>query len=311
MNLRIDLKSPLRRNVSLASHCTMQVGGEANYFAEPASEEELVELLEFVHQENIPFIILGKGSNVIFPDDGFPGLVITLIHFEQDKIRFDPEALTVTASSGIYLYRLVLACRDQGFAGTEFLANVPGTLGGALIMNAGFSRFPGQTNQIGDLVEEVTILHPDGRKAVLAKKELEFSYRHTNLQGKIVLAGKLKLWRRKPEEIQQEIRANFEDRNRKQDLQYPSSGSIFKNPRPPLPSAGELIERLGWKGAKVGGAMVSVKHGNYIINNGGAKSADVVQLIQKIKKAVLDATGILLESEVRIMENPGGAEERP
>ena len=306
MNLRTDLKSSLRLNVSLAGHSTMQVGGEAKYFAEPSTQEELAELVEFARQENIPFMILGKGSNVIFPDGGFPGLVITLIHYEQDGIVFDPDEPCVTASAGIYLYRLVLACRDQGLAGAEFLANVPGTMGGALIMNAGFSRFPGQTNEIGDLVEEVAVLGADGKKEILAPKDLEFSYRHSNLQDRIILSGKLKLWRRNPQEIEREIRANFDTRNSKQDLRHPSSGSIFKNPPLPAPSAGQLIEQTGLKGMRVGGAMVSAKHGNYIVNGGGARSSDVIQLIQKIQKAVFDATGISLETEVRIIEGPQG-----
>ena len=280
----------------------MQVGGPARYFAEPATQEELSELVEFARHENLPFMILGKGSNVLFPDEGFDGLVITLIHFEQEGIVFGPEEPWVTASAGIYLYRLVLACRDRGLGGSEFLANVPGTMGGALIMNAGFSRFPGQTNAIGDLVEEVYVLGDEGKKEIIPRQDLQFSYRRSNLQGRIILGGKLRLWRRKPEEIQREIRANFEDRSDKQDLRHPSSGSIFKNPLPPNPSAGELIERAGLKGSRIGGAMVSAKHGNTIVNTGGAKASDVIQLIRKIQETVLDATGISLEPEVRIIE---------
>ncbi len=151
MSLRTDLKTLLRPNVRLANFCTMQVGGPARYFAEPSTEEELCDLVEFAQQENIPFFVLGKGSNVIFPDDGFPGLVITTIHYEQDRIEFDEEKLQVRASAGIHLYRLVLACRDHGFGGGEFLGNIPGTVGGAILMNGGFSRFPGQKNEIGDL----------------------------------------------------------------------------------------------------------------------------------------------------------------
>lgn len=282
----------------------MQVGGNARYFAEPASEEELLELLDYARQEDLPFTILGKGSNVLFPDAGFPGLVITLIHYEQDKMAFDEDRLTVRASSGIYLYRLVLAARDAGLAGIEFLCNVPGTLGGALMMNAGFSRFPGQRNEIGDLVEEVTVLNSDFKKEVVARKDLKFSYRQSHLGGRIILSGLLRLWRRNPGIIGREIRANFENRNRKQDLQHPSSGSIFKNPAPPSPSAGQLIERLHLKGVRIGSAMVSPKHGNYVINLGGARSSDVMALVDQIQKTVFDATGILLELEVKIIEAP-------
>src|SRR5689334_21238650 len=124
MNLRDDLKTLLRRDVRLSQFTTIQVGGLANYFAEPASEEELLDLLEFAKKEQLPWMILGKGSNLIFPDEGWPGLVITLIHYEQGALQFDREKSLVSASAGIYLYRFVLACRDQGFGGAEFLANI-------------------------------------------------------------------------------------------------------------------------------------------------------------------------------------------
>ncbi len=282
----------------------MQVGGLARYFSEPKTEEELFDLLDFARHENLPYMVMGKGSNLIFPDEGFPGLVITLIHYELDKIVFDEEEPRVTASAGTYLYRLVLACRDHGLGGSEFLCNIPGTLGGALFMNAGFSRFPGQSNEIGDVIEQVTVLDEHGTKQTLHANQIEFSYRHSSLQGKIILSGTLRLWRRRPEDIQTEIRANFDYRNEKQDMKHPSSGSIFKNPGKPNLSAGQLIEKAGLKGTRVGDAMVSLKHGNYFINMGSAKCADIVQLIQKVQKSVFDATGILLEPEVRIVEKP-------
>ena len=304
MSLRIDLKASLRPNVNLSHYCTMQVGGPARYFADPSTEEELLELLDFARQENMPYFIMGKGSNLVFSDEGFDGLVISLIHFEQDKIIFDEEAFTLLAGSGIYLYRLVLAARDRGLGGTEFLCNVPGTVGGAVMMNAGFSRFPGQFNEIGDLIEEVATLTSEGKKEILTRKDLQFSYRHSNLAGRIVLSAKLKLWKRKREEIQNEIRANFDYRNKRQDLRHPSSGSVFKNPGPGQPSAAKIIDELGLKGLKVGGAMVSERHANYIINTGSARSADVIDLIRKVQQTVFDARKILLEPEVRIVEKP-------
>ncbi len=304
MNLRDDLRTLLRRDVRLSQFTTMQVGGLANYFAEPSTEEELLELLEFAKNEQLPWMILGKGSNVIFPEDGWPGLIITLIHYEQNRLLFDKEKCLVTASAGIYLYRFVLACRDQGFGGSEFLANIPGTVGGALVMNAGFCRFKGQSSEIGDIAEEVTVLNSHGEKETLARKDLHFSYRRSDLEGKVVLEGTFHLWRRPSEEIQKEIKANFDYRNAEQDVRFPSSGSIFKIPGPGLPSAGQMIDQMGLKGTRVGDAMVSLKHGNYMINAGKAKSSDLVSLIRKVQKAVLDGTGILLEPEVRVIEKP-------
>ncbi len=304
MNLREDLKTLLRRDVRLSQFTTMQVGGLASYFAEPSTEEELLDLLEFAKKEQLPWMMLGKGSNMIFPDEGWPGLIITLIHYELGALHFDKEKSLATASAGINLYRFVLGCRDNGLGGAEFLANIPGTIGGALVMNAGFSRFKGQTSEIGDITEEVTVLNADGVKEILARKDLHFSYRHSNLEGKVVLEGTFRLWRRPAEEIQKEIKANFDYRNTEQDLRFPSSGSIFKNPGPGLLSAGEMIDQLGLKGTRVGDAMVSLKHGNYMINAGKAKSSDLVTLIRKVQKSVLDETGILLEPEVRIIEKP-------
>lgn len=301
MSSRIDLKTPLRRKVPLSRYTTMQVGGEAEYFAEPASEEELTELLEFAQQENLPVHLLGKGSNTIFRDEGFAGLVITMIHFAQEKIEFHRELPLVSVSAGVHLYRLALASRDHGLGGVEFVASIPGTVGGALAMNAGFSRWPGQKNEIGDLVEQVVAMDFQGKKEILNKPDLKFSYRQSNLRDKIILEATLRLWRRPSEAIEKEIRANFKYRNREQDVRYPSSGSIFKNPSEGKLTAGQLIERLGMKGLEVGGAMISKEHANYMINLGHARGRDFIELIAKVQKAVWDATGIELETEVLVV----------
>lgn len=279
----------------------MRIGGPANYFAEPRTEEDLTETLQFATDEKLPVFILGKGSNVVFSDAGFPGLVITLIHFRDQELRVNQESHEVTASAGVHLYRLATYCRSVGLSGCEFLSGIPGTVGGAVMMNAGFSRFSGQKNEIGDILQDVTVLDETGQRRKLGRDELHFEYRHSNLQGKIILEATFKLWRRPAELIEEEIKANFDYRNREQDLKHPSSGSIFKNPPKPHPSAGRLIDQLGLKGTKVGGMTVSPKHGNYFINTGQATCADLVALIEKIQKAVKDGYGIELEPEVRII----------
>lgn len=304
MNLRIDLEVLLRRNVPLSGYCTMKVGGPADCFAEPERETDLVDLLDYAARENLSWMVLGKGSNVIFPDEGWPGLVISLARFEQDRIVFDSLKPVADVSGGIQLHRFALACCEHGMAGAEFLANIPGTIGGALVMNAGFSRFRGQTNEIGDLVRDVTVLNADGTKETLAREQIEFSYRRSSLKGKIVLSARLALWRRPKDKIRQEIAAGMEHRNHFQDLRYPSCGSVFKNPKPPAPKAAQLIDKVGLKGARIGGAMVSDKHANYIVNVDHAKSSDVLELIEKIRKTVLDATEVLLEPEIRIIKRP-------
>ncbi|MBI3306685.1 MAG: UDP-N-acetylmuramate dehydrogenase [Candidatus Omnitrophica bacterium] len=302
MSLRTDLKVSLRRNVALSQYTTMQVGGPADYFAEPTAEDELMEALEFASQENLSWTILGKGSNMIFPDEGYLGMVISLLQYEKDRIHFDTVHMRVTASSGVHLYRLAAACRGMGFGGAEFLAGIPGTIGGAVMMNAGFSRFSGQMSEIGDILDEVTLINSKGKKETRLRDQLNFSYRKSGLEGNIILEAKLKLWKRSPEQIDHEMKANFDYRNTKQDLRYPSSGSIFKNPAPPLPSAGRLIEQAGLKGLRIGGIMVSDRHGNYFVKVGPATSADVIELIRKVQKSVFDATQVSLEPEVRIIQ---------
>lgn len=302
MNSRADLGSTLRRQVDLSHWTTMQVGGPAEFLAEPVTESELLEAIDFAGRMRVPWIIIGKGSNMLFSDEGYSGVCISLHRYDADRIEIDPERKTVTASGGVLLSKLVLKCRDAGFSAPEFLANIPGTLGGALVMNAGFSRFPGQRNEIGDLVEEVLVLTPSGAKEIFKREELGFSYRQSSLEGRIILSGTLKIWKRNPSLIQREIQENFRYRNKVQDLNFPSSGSIFRNPSFPNPSAGYLIEQVGLKGTRVGGAMVSNKHGNYIVNIDHATSSDIIQLIEKIQKVVFDETGIILEIEIRIVK---------
>ena len=282
----------------------MQVGGPARYFAEPATEEELLEILDFARHEDMPYFILGKGSNVIFPDAGYPGLVVSLLQFEKNRLEADQENQTVTASGGTHLYRLALFCRDVGLSGVEFLSGIPGTVGGAVVMNAGFSRHTGQHNEIGDIIEEVTVLNTQGKKEVRSRKVLSFGYRSSNLTGCIILEAKLRVWKRDTQAIEGEMNRNFEYRNHEQDLKHPSSGSIFKNPAAPAPSAGRLIDSLGLKETQVGGIMVSPRHANYFIKVGPAKSSDVTELIHKIQQTVFDATQVFLEPEVRIVQLP-------
>lgn len=282
----------------------MQIGGPAESFAEPSNEAELSAILSYARRESIPTVILGKGSNVIFPDEGFPGIVITLLQFEKNRIDFDPQSPEVRVSAGVHLYKFVLACRDHGLGGAEFLANIPGTVGGALVMNAGFSRFAGQRSEIGDIVTEVTVLNQDGTREVLTKDHLEFQYRKSNLMDRIVIEGCFRLWRRTPAFIEKEIRACFRYRNDKQDLKHPSSGSVFKNPPSPLPAAARLIDELGLKGTRIGGMMVSPKHANYFINVGQGKCSEMSELIQLIQNRVFNAKGIWLEPEVRFIAKP-------
>ena len=279
----------------------MRVGGPAAYFAEPVTEEQLSKLLEWSQQGGLSHFILGNGSNVIFDDQGFQGLVISMRRFQNDLIKVDLDASRITVSAGVSLARLVRFCQESGLAGAEFLAQIPGTVGGALVMNAGFSRHSGQRNEIGDLVEEVRALKATGQPVHLSRSDLSFSYRHSNLSTYILLEATLPLWRRSKDQIQQEMTANLNFRKTNQDVHEPNAGSIFKNPGPPQPSAGALIDQAGLKGKRIGGIQISEKHANYFVNKGGATCADVVALIKEVQKTVFHATGITLEPEVRII----------
>ena len=308
---KFDLKVPIRTEVPLHRYSTIQIGGDARFFSEPTNLEELESLLEFARAEDLPLIGIGKGSNILFSDEGFPGLVITFIHYEPTRIVFNEKEESVTASSGVNLYRLALAARDAGFGGVEFLSHIPGTLGGALMMNAGFSRIPGEKKEVGNLVEEVTVLTPDGLIRRLNREELTFHYRKSSLEGYIILEARLKLYPAKSEAVQFEIEACFSYRNRVQDLRYPSAGSVFKNPGGSQGSAGQLIEQVGLKGHRIGNAMISDRHGNFIVNLGGARAADVLDLIRLAQEKVFDSFEVRLEPEIRIVrvDEPVGSGE--
>ena len=300
MSSSITSTPALQRNVPLAPYTTLRIGGSADYFAEPENEAELSRLLHWAKQEALSFFILGNGSNVIFEDAGYKGLVISMRRFRSDRILMDFDRSRVTVSAGVSLARLARFCQESGLAGTEFLAQIPGTVGGALVMNAGFSRHAGQRNEIGDLVEAVRAFQKDGTLVTLARPEMKFSYRHSGLEGYVILEATLALWRRPKDRIQDEIMANRDFRKAKQDIHEPNAGSIFKNPGAPDPSAGALIEKAGLKGKQVGGIRVSEQHANYFINTGNATCAEVVRLIQEVQKEVFHATGITLEPEIRI-----------
>ena len=239
---------------------------------------------------------------MVFEDSGYEGLVISMRRFRNDLIKMDLDRSQVTVSAGVSLARLVRFCQESGLAGTEFLAQIPGTVGGALVMNAGFSRHSGQMSEIGDIVQEVRALQKDGAPVMLGREDLEFSYRHSNLDEYLLLEAILKLWRRPKDQIQNEIKANHDFRKTRLDITEPNAGSIFKNPLGPHPSAGALIEKAGWKGKRIGGIQISEQHANYFLNIGNATSKDVLQLIKEVQKAVFHATGITLEPEIRIAQ---------
>lgn len=300
MNLSAATDLKIRRNVALSAFVTMQVGGRANYFAEPTTTEELSAILAWAHEEKLPYFILGKGSNAVFDDEGYAGIVISMLRFRSEDIRV--ERNEVIAGAGVHLYRLAKFCCNHSLAGAEFFANIPGTVGGAVYMNAGFSRQAGVKHETADVLRNVRILDSHGKEHTLTCSDLEFSYRKSKLPaGAFVTEARFHFKPGVKDEIAKEMQANFDYRNTKQDLKFPSSGSVFKNPPAPAPSAGLLIERNGLKGRRIGGMQVSEKHANYFINVGKATCQDLRALIEEVQTVIFVAEGIRLEPEVRII----------
>ena len=246
-------------------------------------------------------MVVGRGSNVLFPDNGFPGLVISLQKFETDKVYFGHDG-KVKASAGVSLFRLSALCQERGVSGLEFVCHIPGTVGGAVWMNAGFGRPDRPYREIKDVLESITTLGPDGKLHIFARGDIEFGYRQSNLNDYLVLDATFCVSPSTTEKVRADVKANFTYRNTVQDLRYPSVGSVFKNPKKQMSlSSGKLIEKVGLKGFRIGGAMISEKHGNFILNVGQAKAADVLGLIGLAQARVRESFGVDLEPEVKII----------
>jgi UDP-N-acetylmuramate dehydrogenase len=278
----------LRCDEPLKKHSTFRIGGFGEFFATVNSAVNLPHALAFCVEEKIPVTVIGWGSNILFPDDGIGGLVVK---FVADNIRFDDEM--VNAQAGALLPALAGTAAANGLSGLEFACGIPGTIGGAIVMNAGVKY-----ESIGDLVEKVSGFEMDGTKASRSREQLSFGYRSSNLEdGRLFITDVLlKLKRDDPAKIRKKM-ADFTDKRKAtQPLEYPSVGSIFKNP--PDTPAWELIEKAGCRGLRIGDAQVSGKHSNFIINLGAATYRDVKSLIEIISERVEKTSGIALELEV-------------
>lgn len=255
----------------------------------PENEEELREIWLKCQEQGIPFRLFGRGSNVLFPDEGLTG--VTVISTGLAQSAWDSERVRVGA--GYSLARLSQEAADRGLTGLEFARGIPGTVGGAVIMNAG-----AHGGSIQDILEEVKILTPQGKLQRLAKQEIQFGYRECSLRDQaIILEGVFCLKSGDPDVIQATMSENLAKRKAAQPLELPNAGSVFRNP--PGDSAGRLIEKAGWKGKRLGGAQVSLKHGNFIVNQGDATAHDVLALIREIQKDVHNQFGVELKTEVR------------
>lgn len=284
-------------NEPLAGHTTFRIGGPADYFATPSSEKEVADIITFCRKEGLPFFVMGNGSNLLAGDKGFRGLVLS-ISKNMSACRMETKGgqTHVFAEAGISLSALAGQAARQELTGLEFAAGIPGTLGGAVFMNAG-----AYGGEIKDALVCARVLLPDGTIRRFSKEELELGYRHSVLMENngIVLSAEFLLGKGKKEEIYAKMKELAAKRIEKQPLEYPSAGSTFKRPEGYF--AGKLIMDAGLSGYRVGDAMVSEKHCGFVINAGKATAEDVRTLMREVSDLVFEKCGVRLEPEVRML----------
>ncbi len=289
----------LLRDLPLAPLTTLRVGGRARGALTVTDVEELRDALQVVTRAGVPFLILGKGANLIVPDEGFPGLVIQLKGvFETIRVtRKTAKAGYVKAGAGVVLSDLLAFALHAGLSGLEPLTGIPATVGGAVRMNAGIPGF-----SIAEALSSVTLLRSDGSDQKIRARALRPTYRDMCLpRGSVVLEGVFRLSVAAPEVIREKTRAYQKKRRAQTWRRYPNAGSIFRNP--PGTSAGRLIDACGLKGARSGGAQISPEHANVIVNLGNATAGDVLALIELARETVREKTGVALKLEVVIAGN--------
>lgn len=277
----------------LKKHTSFRIGGPARLFCVPKNQAELAEAIAYAKEKKLKRAILGAGTNILALDKGFRGLVIKLssglkrIYFKDNLLH---------AEAGVYLPQLVQAALRRQLTGLEFLAGIPGTVGGAVVMNAG-----AWGREIANCLEYVKVIDRNGEEQLLKKKELGFGYRKSKLEtkGLTVVEAAFKLKSGSAKASRQKIQDYLAQRKVKQPLGIPNAGSIFKNPG--KKAAGQLLEAAGCKGLRCGDAQVSEKHANFIVNLGEASSRDILKLMTKLQKSVKDKFKVCLEPEIKIM----------
>ena len=280
-------------NQSLRQHNTFRTGGMAKYFTEPLNTEDVLEAIRFAKENRLKYMIVGNGSNLLFSDEGYDGLIIKtskLKGIERDGETLKVYSGELTPSVGAFAAR-------NGLTGFEPLSGIPGSIGGGIYMNCG-----AYGTEIGDLISKVCFLYTDGEIKIFDRSELDFSYRSSSFQhmGGVILWAELKLSKGDRSQIDEYMKDYAQRRKDKQPLEYPSAGSTFKRPEGHF--AAKLIDDCGLKGLSVGGAEVSEKHAGFIINKKDATTKDILELIEKVRKIVFEKTGVTLECEVKVVE---------
>lgn len=288
----------IKTRVLMANHTSYKIGGPAKYFAEVSNIDDLLTVIDWAKNNKIEWFVIGSGSNLLVSDDGFDGLIIKLVE-DFCQITYNQEQNLYICGAGVSLGKLVNFCKSNSLIGSEFLCGIPGKIGGAVKMNAGL-----KTDWISSLIKWVKILNNDGSVCAYDKNEITWKYRHSSIDNdQIILEVGIRLNKAKDKEEQvvsiKKIESLLKTRKEKQPYQYPSCGSVFKNPENHY--SAKLIEDAGLKGFCLGGAQVSEKHANFIINKDKASAKDIVYLIQKIQNAVYKKNGIMLYPELKFL----------
>lgn len=289
-------ESKIKFDEPMSKHTTLKIGGTVDIFVVPESIEDIKCTVEFAKKYNVPITVIGNGSKLLVLDAGIRGIVLK-IGSKFSNVNIDYEYVTVDA--GMSLPRLAIILKDNSLSGLEFAAGIPGHVGGAIFMNAG-----AYGGEMSNIVTEVTYLDENLQIKTLTNDELEFGYRNSFFKknkdkGYVILQAKFKLEKGNKEEIASKMKENNEARKTKQPLEYPNAGSTFKRPEGYF--VGKLIDDLGLKGYRIGGAQISTKHSGFIVNIDNAKASDVLQLINYVKEKVFEANGVKLEEEIIIL----------
>ncbi len=286
-------KEHVYANEPMRNHTTFRTGGCARFFVEPQNAEQIRDVILCCREEGISFCVVGNGSNLLVSDHGYDGVII---HLFKNMSEAEVKGSSMILEAGILLSKAASIAARAGLAGLEFASGIPGTVGGALVMNAG-----AYGGEMKDVVRRVQVLTADNRLQEYTGEEMGFSYRKSRIagEGSVVLKAELKLHPGDPEQIRARMEELKEQRVRKQPLEYASAGSTFKRPEGYF--AGKLIEEAGLRGFSIGDAQVSEKHCGFVINRGKASAAQVAEVIAEVQRRVFEHSGVHLETEVKFL----------
>ena len=295
MSEKYEITQKIIYNEPMRNHTSFKIGGNADLFVSVVNEDELKEALNYAKLKNLPITIIGNGSNLLVSDNGIRGLVIK-IDIQFLKIENNKKDIVVTVGSGNKIMALGIQLKEKEISGFEELSGIPGTIGGAVFMNAG-----AYGKEMKDIVVSTKCMDKDGKIFELSNEEQKFEYRSSifNQKEYIILETKLKLEKGNKENIEQKMKEYLNKRKEKQPLEYPSAGSTFKRGDGFITA--KLIDECGLKGYTIGGAQISEKHAGFIINKGNATSKDILDLIDYTKKKVFEKFGVQIEEEVEII----------